>query len=528
MDKIRVYPSRREATSVSAPLSILDATVARFSATGAIWLFDNPAEQKGSSFSIGEKDLLDRLQSSFVTTLNDFPHWAGQVHWAPVRPGGSHTERFNRPMVTYGTATDPGVEWGVVRHRLLSVKALAPSAEERASSSGVWRGDQFDQKPLLSETLLPLHNLRDCDGLPAMQVQINLFSDGGYGIGIKMAHVLADAQSLMVFVHNWAANSRKTFNVGDHVSPFAGPPIFDPAQLDACAAGDIDAPVPDPSLLEEARQLPLHRFNWWGIDDPGYSPFLIPTTENSIPPIDGIQSRVSASTPAPWTTWDLSKPVSYALLHFPGSMVAELKQEASAEGGPNISRLDALLAHVWAMINRSRGHNHSSDDVFLNLTLGARPRLSLPESFIGSPLFITHIRMSGTSACLGNTASQIRNTLQLFTPEKMGAMLHDAAHEVSPQRLWQAFVGTQHTLVTSWLRLQVYKVDFVGSGQRPRYVHAVMPKIDGCVQVMDPGVDDGGIDVALYLDTEAMQRLLLDKPLHVSSHCIGDIITPNR
>lgn len=517
MDKIRVYPSRRLTTSVATPLSILDATVARFSATGAIWLFDNPADKKDSSFSFSEKDLLDRLQSSFVTTLNGFPHWAGQVHWAPVRPGGSHTERFNRPMVTYGTATDPGVEWGVVRHQLLSVKTLVPSAEERASGSGVWRGDQFDQKPLLSETPLPLHNLRDFGGLPAMQVQINLFSDGGYGIGIKMAHVLADAQSLTVFVHSWAANSRKTFNADGHVSPLAGPPIFDPALLDACAAGDIDAATPDPSLLKEARQLPLHRFNWWGIDDPGYSPFLIPTTENSIPSVDGIQSRVSPSTPAPWTTWDLSKPVSYALLHFPGPMVTELKQEASTEGGPDISRLDALLAHVWAMINRARGHSHSSDDVFLNFTLGARSRLSLPESFIGSPLFITHIRMSGASACLGNTAaSQIRQTLQLFTPEKMGAMLHDAAHEVSPQRLWQAFVGTQHTLVTSWLRLQVYQVDFVGSGRRPRYVHAVMPKIDGCVQVMDPGVDDSGMDVALYLHMEAMQRLLLDTPRHVS------------
>lgn len=103
-----------------------------------------------------------------------------------------------------------------------------------------------------------------------------------------------------------------------------------------------------------------------------------------------------------------------------------------------------------------------------------------------------------------------------FTPEAMGAMLHDAAHEVSPQRLWQAFFcGTQHTLVTSWLRLHVYQVDFVGSEQQPRYAHAVMPKMNGCLQVMDPGVDDGGIDIALYLDAEAMERFLLDRQLHI-------------
>jgi hypothetical protein len=94
-----------------------------------------------------------------------------------------------------------------------------------------------------------------------------------------------------------------------------------------------------------------------------------------------------------------------------------------------------------------------------------------------------------------------------FTSDAIGAMLHDAAHEVSPQRLWQAFLGSEHTIVTSWLRLQLYEVDFVG-GAKPRYVHAIMPKMDGCIQVMDSGVQDEGIDVALYLDEVATRRLL--------------------
>jgi hypothetical protein len=99
----------------------------------------------------------------------------------------------------------------------------------------------------------------------------------------------------------------------------------------------------------------------------------------------------------------------------------------------------------------------------------------------------------------------------LFTPEKVGAMLHDAAYEISPQRLWQAFLGTRHVLVTSWLRLKVYEVDFVGNGNRPRYVHAVLPKLDGEVQVMESGVDDNGVDVALYLEEEVMERFLAEQ-----------------
>jgi hypothetical protein len=54
----------------------------------------------------------------------------------------------------------------------------------------------------------------------------------------------------------------------------------------------------------------------------------------------------------------------------------------------------------------------------------------------------------------------------------------------------------------------MYDVGFVGD--RPRYVHAIMPKMDGCVQIMDSAIEDGGMDVALYLDKEAMKELLGD------------------
>jgi hypothetical protein len=514
MDKTRLFPSSRPHQPISTPLSILDATVARFSATGAIWLFEHIPEDNN------ETEFLDRLRSSFVDTLNDFPHWAGQLQWAPVRPGGLHTERFNRPIIIYGGEKDPGVEWSVVRHPSISVKSLAPSASERAPGKGVWIGDEFAQSLFLSDTSLPLHDLREFEGLPAMQVQINLFNDGGYGIGIQMAHLLADAQALMVFVHHWAAKSRKSFSSTD-TSSLMDAPIFNPALLDTHAAGDIDGPAADPELVSIARQLPLHRFDWWRINDPGYSPFFIPATENSKPSPEILsQVELSPSTSGPWTTWDFSRPVRYTQLHYPGTELNRLKEQARADGRPDTSRLDALIAHIWALINRSRGHGDSTEDVFLNLTLGARARVSppLPESFIGSPVFITHIKASGASICassLGQTASQIRDTMLKFTPDAMGAMLHDAAHEASPQRLWQAFLGTQHTLVTSWLRLKTYQVDFVGSKQQPRYVHALMPKLDGCLQVMDSGVDDGGIDIALYLDAEATEKLLVDKQLHI-------------
>ncbi|KAJ5550389.1 hypothetical protein N7461_005087 [Penicillium sp. DV-2018c] len=507
----RLQPSQTS-TPTSTSLSILDSTVARFTPTGAIWFFD----QKPADLS--QKVLLENLQSSLAETLSKFPHWAGQLQWAPVNPKGNHTERFNRAVVVYGTNNDPGVEWRVVEHQLRADEII-PTAEERASSTTgsqpkAWSGDDFNQQSFISPNSLALENLRDYAGLPSVQVQITLLRDGGYAIGIKVAHCLADAQSLMVFVHLWAYNSKKHFG-NESEPPLLGEPVFDPALLDSCAAGDIDSPEPDQTIVQAARKLPLHRYSWWDTAVDGYPEFAIPTTENSKPPPEMLeQTQVSPSEPAPWLSWDFSRPVSHTLLHFTGTNLSKFKARALESPGcrRDISRLDALLAQMWTVITRARGLTDSPDPVYLNLSLGARQRVypALPDTFIGSPLFLAHVGGPADSTCkqtLGETASRIRETMNEFTADAVGAMLHDAAHQLSPQRLWQAFLGSQHTLVTSWLRLRLHEVDFV-NGAKPRYVHAVMPKMDGCVQVMDSAVGDGGMDVALYLDAEATRRLL--------------------
>ncbi|KAG0159159.1 hypothetical protein PDIDSM_6680 [Penicillium digitatum] len=467
IESTRLRPAN-QLIPTSTPLSILDATVVRFSPTGAIWIFNRPAE-------IHQKTLTNHLRTSFLETLSKFPQWAGQLQWAPINPKGNHTERFNRPLIVYGTETDPGVEWTVVEQPIRADE-IVPTAEERASSTtgsqpGAWVGDDFNQSLFLPSSPLALANLRDCAGLPGMQVQITLLQ-GGYVIGVQMAHCLADAQTLMVFMHLWAHHSKKQFGTQPE-SPLMGEPVFDPAMLDRCAAGDIDRPEPDQHIVDTARKLPLHRFSWWNSADEGCPEFSIPTTENSRPPPAEIDyRRVSPSEPAPWASWDFSK--------------RTVARETGCRS--DISRLDALLAHLWIAITRARGQAASSRPTFMNLSLGTRPRVcpALPDTFIGSPLFLTHVGGAGSSVCravLGEAASRIRGTIKGFTADAVGP------------------------IVTSWLRLQLYEVDFVG-GDKPRYVHAVLPKMDGCVQVMDSAVGEGGMDVALYLDEVATERLL--------------------
>ncbi|KAK7755426.1 hypothetical protein SLS62_002653 [Diatrype stigma] len=580
----RVFPPTKPEQPQKTPLSILDATVARFAPSSAIWLFEELPN------AVSETEFLETLKSSFVEVLGEFPQWTGQLKWVEARLGGKHTERFNRPEIVWGTAEDPGAEWNTVNHPLLRIDAVVPGPTAWTSGTGVWMATDFPTDAMVSATPLALHDLRTYKGLPALTVQVNLFAGGGYGIGVKLAHMLGDAQSLLVFVSQWAAKSQNAFlhtiNNNNHaggvapaapISTIMGPPIFDPAALDARAAGDIDASAADSQLVATARALPLHRFDWW---DPALPSYLAPLADVSRPPPELLAvagpGADELQTPAPWSTWDLTRPVSRAVLHFSKAEIENIKAAAVRENADittttgynadpgthgtsevQISRLDALLAHLFETINRARfgrsddaaaaaepedegkGGAVTTREVFLNVTLDARRRVSppLPEMSIGSPLFLTYVkatllevggkRPSGEgegegddsvdssggvvmSQSLGTTARKLRQTMLRFTPDKVAAMLHDAAHEVSPQRLWQAFAGSHHVLVTSWLRLPLYDIEFVG-GQRPRHVHPAFTLIDGIVIVRDSAPDGdaaGGIDVDLFLDSEAMLRLL--------------------
>ncbi|KAK1978455.1 hypothetical protein LZ30DRAFT_800175 [Colletotrichum cereale] len=179
-----------------------------------------------------------------------------------------------------------------------------------------------------------------------------------------------------------------------------------------------------------------------------------------------------------------------------------------------ISRLDATLGHVWTLMNRARGHRGHNERVYMDITLGLRDRVSpaLPGNFVGSPLLIGYIEKTGDEAAseeLGSAAGAIRHMMSRFTPDAVAAYIHDAAYEVSPQRLWQGFVGTRHTIVTSWVRAKTYVLDFLGTGDWARYVQGVMPKIDGLVQIMDvAGTED--FDVSLYMGHDAIDRLVKD------------------
>lgn len=513
----RVFPEERPPHATISRLSILDATVARFAPAAAIWFYDKPDAEESQSL-----ELFSSFKHALGKTLNDYQHFAGQIQWATedmVR-GTAVPRHLGRPVVVHGTPTDPGVEL-ITMDCDADAADFVPDRASKEASPKVWNATSFQQQDFLPSTKIALSSLDALEGLPGVAVQLTAFRCGGFSVGIMFAHPLADALGLVSFMHSWAAHTR--IRMGLDPGGKVQEPVFDPGQLDEIAGLDPSG-NPDPLKIEKARALPMHRFDWWADDAPGYPAATRPATEATMPAKGDLEkAELSTSTFPPWTTWDMAAPVEHVQIRFSADELARMK-DAAQKSLPaslesySISRLDAALAHIWILMNRARGLQNSEEKVYLDISLGVRARVDppLPDSFVGSPLLLAYVEKSGAeaaSAKLGAVAGAIREMMSRFTPDAVAAYIHDAAHEVSPQRLWQGFLGANHALVTSWVRSGTYEVEFYRSGQRTRYVQGVMPRMDGLVHIMDIA-DTGDFDISVCLRREAVERMLDDPLLH--------------
>lgn len=117
-------------------------------------------------------------------------------------------------------------------------------------------------------------------------------------IGIAIAHGLSDAQSMCIFAKDWASVNRALHSS----SPLPTlSPVFNPQLLDSAAAGDIDGEAPDSLLVEEARKLPQHRFDWYKEVSGQRMPVHTPDDFDH-------SAVLSPSDPIPWWDWDVTLP----------------------------------------------------------------------------------------------------------------------------------------------------------------------------------------------------------------------------
>lgn len=535
------HPSETVLKAQTVPLSILDATTAKFRTTSAIWFYNSPTSPANDVNPIS----VTQLRASLLKTLSYHPWLTGRLDWA--HSAGSpfdtttHDKRFRRLVVTYNSAlTDLGVSFVAATCESHNLSEMIPLPHDRSTgwdpSALGWTSDQF----LPDLTTLALYRFPDTEG-PCFGVQITTFKCGGVAIGIAIPHQIADALTVTNFMRDWS-NMNIAMVKGLPTPELS--PCFQPSLLDARATGDIDESPSDPTTVARARELPILRYDRW-VDKKGETiihrlPHELQDKQELLPPHD---------TAIPWEDWDFTIPSCYRVLHFGRGEIERMyntaitdtsahRPDGQSSSSSQPTRHDALLAHVWLCINAARApllKDCPTSNVFLTMTMGIRSRLSLPSSFVGSPIMLTSIsrpagsfgdsadnvntnKVAQTISSIGQIASDIHSTQAIFTASAIGDALHDAAFEIDPNRLWATMLGSRHTLTTSWIHTHTYDDMDFGSGVIPWYVHPAVDKPDGQVIIMEACPGNGataadkwyhrGVDVGVSLREDVMQRML--------------------
>lgn len=274
-------------------LSIIDAVVLHFAKSACVWFYQE-------SFDT------DQLISSLRKTLDAYPQWAGQLRFAEFNPDAGHLHRQGRLELSHGSSSDPGIECILAKADFHMSSMLPPiEAVKHWDATHVHHKDFIDR-----ETKFALHDSREYQGLPSMKVQLTTFKDGGLAIAIAVIHSLADAAAVLTFVKAWAATNL-ALSSSKPIPKLQ--PLFRPAFIDAAAAGNIDAKKPDPSILELAATLPVHRFDHWASAGFSTPDWALPLTR--IPQELASQYQdIKLGKPLPYHTWDPTAPCE---LRFP-------------------------------------------------------------------------------------------------------------------------------------------------------------------------------------------------------------------
>lgn len=494
-----VQPLPKPVTQKSTDLSITDSLAASVPPTGTIWYYDRPSSGEALSF--------ESLTVALQKTLAYYDHFCGKFSWIPYQDGQGHRHRQGRLSIEYGSEQDAGVQ-------ILTAKCdatLASVVPTPAQRGSVWSTDEVP-----SEKFIPMHlklalaDGRTTDSGPNVIVQLTQFACGGMAIGLRTVHALTDGQTLFTFVHDWARIHDAYVNGKEEPKITAR---YEPRKLDNVARGDINAEKPDEEILKESQRLPIHRYDWLASSED--APDAVKTLTQTPAELQSI-ALPAPGLAIPWTACDFSAATSHYRIRFTSQEIDKMLKMAKLsmeDKSLKISRLDAIQAHIWNLVNRARGLTGDKDPVYFTYCFNMRGRIGLDNDFMGNPMILAYATLPGdhsTEPELGKLVSSIRSSVQALDGPGLTSYLHELSHQTWLQRYCQWAMGRRHLTATSWMFQRSQRVNF-GAGT-PRYMSPALP--DYFLVVLEgPDAENGyedGVEVIVTLEADVVDKMLKD------------------
>ncbi|KAL5556968.1 hypothetical protein UlMin_039204 [Ulmus minor] len=312
-------------------------------------------------------------------------------------------------------------------------------------------------------SFFPMNGVLNFEGVtqPLLAVQVTELVDGIF-IGCTMNHCVIDGNSFWHFFNTWSQLSRG-INVISETHPVFGREYL---------KGIIDLPLQIPFSQDQIS----NRFN---------------------PP-----------------------PLQQKMIHFSKEKISQLKAKANSEmandtsSNAKISSLQALLAHLWISITRTRNLN-PDQEVIYRVAVGLRQRLEppLPNRYLGNAVILGTVKCTAgvlLQRGLGWAAWEINKMIASISGEEAKRYLEDWAKnpKVLIKTNGDLMLSNANLVTGSSPRFNVYGNDF-GWGKPLAVRSGPANKFDGKLTVFE-GAEDGSIDFEACLSPETLKGLASD------------------
>ena len=448
------------------------------------------------STGVDNREIYSKLSAGLSLTLSEIPFIGGYITSVEGTAGGRLQIKIDEgygTRVTYRDYTTPE-----------SRTNFKPSYDEL-------KRDNFPCSAFDPAALMPVQLFVKGPEPPVMVIQTN-FIDGGLIMSVCLHHKTSDGLGLATVLKAWAKHTKEVdMAIGDNLSTATDD--LTPRSMDRSSMcnGLVGSQIED---FPEYRVIDV-------------SAMMLAQAEMA----------AATATPIPAAPTNPLKslgPLKFCLVHLPVKGLAHLKSAASPPTPTDgwISTNDAICALLWRHITRVRTDlicalkpdSPLPPQTPLNFVVAveARRRMvpALPSEYLGNAAFHCTVTsdlgtVASPSTPFSTVARLIREAVTGFDYAKIRGVigLVDSVAKAS-DLLLKAFEDPMRGLiVTSWVDMGLYDIEWGASLGRTESVRVPGVTLEEGMPFCGifPRRPDGGLEVAIFMEEAAIQRLKEDE-----------------